>query len=535
MFWKLPFLFGGPEEKLYALQAAKNFTVNGFFATNGLSNYARIDSEPAIYTHLIDLGAYIIYFFHFLNADFLPLKIFFFLIILANIFIVFKIFTKFVSSSWAFFIAVFNVTTPSFFCLWTELHWPMTLLSVNIAAISLLLIYECRRRLFLFLFLINLIFSSFFSWFAALGILTTSFFVTFLFNKNKIFKQLFFYSFSVFLILVFLKLIWNASYFGFSIELKEILMTLTNRIYGYPSSLDMQEFFNNSGIVIWGAASSSTKILLGYFWQLFTSLLFPLFFIFSAFFFILRSRLMKNKLLILFAAYFGQIGWAIVFPAHMLGYGNMILYISLNTFLLLLVILFSLSLVDFISGKKIPFANNISSYFKSIFFANILNKYRNILVDFLKFTGAVLSSLFLLYLTNINVDFYNKAKKGFAIPAELNQLINHKVIYTNISSIYLSYFADSALISGRCTPDSIIKMSPHYCFNNFEKVSENLVALSNPNYFIFNRDYRSGNTLWSTDKQLDDFQVILDSHLIKDAELIDKGGSIWTIYRFAPK
>ena len=532
MFWKTPFLFGGPEEKLLALQAAKNFYINGFFATNGLSNYARIDAEPAIYSHLIDLSAYIIYIINHIDVNFIFLKLFFFILILSSFYVAYLISKKFVSNEWAFVLATFSVIVPKIFVIWSEVHWPMTLLCVNLTGLISIKLFETQSRKYLFLYQLNLIFACFFSWFAAVGVLATSLAIRFFFKKKPIFKSLFFNTLLVFLAMVCIKLAWNASYFGFLNEMEEIRMTITNRIYGYPSSSEMQDFFNNAGIVVWGAASVNGNVLLHYFVSLALSLLLPIMLILMALIFVKQNKNTKSKLLILFLAFFGQIAWAVLFPAHMVGYGNIIFYTSLRFFFLLLITLIFNTLLSALpetSGKS--FINFQIIQNNKIFKKGKIDLKCNIHRS-LEFVASFFICVLFYYITTVNWKFFSSSKLGFEVPSVILEKIDKKVVYTNMSSIYLSYSADTALVSGRCSPEAFLYKSPTFCLNNFEKLKENFSTLSEPEYFVFSKDYRSGNTLWSTDEELLKFQKMLDQYLFKVLEAKDLRNSTWTLYQF---
>ena len=532
MFWKTPFLFGSPEEKLYALQAAKNFSVNGFFATNGLSNYARTDAEPAIYSHLIDLSAYIIYLINFIDVNFAFLKLFFFILILGCFYVSYVISKKFVPDQWAFVLATFSVIAPKVFVIWSEVHWPMTLLCINLTGLITIKLLETHSKKYFFLYQLNLIFASFISWFAAVGVLATSFAIKLFFKKEPILRPLFLNSLLVFLTMVCIKLGWNASYFGLQNEIEEIRMTITNRIYGYPSSLEMQDFFNSSGIVVWGAAGVNGKVLLHYFLNLAFSLLLPLILICIALIFIKKNKNTESKLLILFLAFFGQIAWAILFPAHMVGYGNIIFYTSLRFFFALLTVLIFSNVL-----QALPKASGKSALNFQLMQNNKIFKKGKIELKFgirrsLEFTGSIFVCVIFYYITTINWKFFSYSKQGFEVPSIILEKIDKKVVYTNMSSIYLSYNSDSALVSGRCSPEAFLFKSPAFCLNNFEKVKENFSVLSEPKYFVFNQDYRSGNTLWSSDEELVKFQKVLDKHLIKVLETNDVQNSSWILYQF---
>lgn len=532
MFWKIPFLFGSPEEKLYALQTAKNFSVNGFLATNGLSNYARIDAEPAIYSHLIDLSAYIIYITNSIDVNFTYLKLFFFILILGSFYVSYVISKKFVPEQWAFVLATFSVIAPKVFVIWSEVHWPMTLLCINLTGLIAIKLLETQSKKYLLLYQLNLIFACFFSWFAAVGVLATSFAIKLFIKKKPILRSLFFNSLLVFLAMVCIKLAWNASYFGFLNEMEEIRMTITNRIYGDPSSLEMQDFFNSSGIVVWGAAGVNGTVLLHYFLNLASSLLLPIILIFIALIFIKKNKNTESKLLILFLAFFGQIAWAILFPAHMVGYGNIIFYTSLRFFFALLTVLIFSTVL-----QALPKASGNSVINFQLIQNNKIFKKGKIDLKFgirrsLEFTASIFVCVIFYYITTINWKFFSYAKQGFEVPSIILEKIDKKVVYTNMSSIYLSYSSDSALVSGRCSPEAFLYKSPAFCLNNFEKVKENFSVLSEPQFFVFNKDYRSGNTLWSTDEELSKFQKILDTNLFKVLEIKDVSNTSWILYQF---
>ena len=532
MFWKTPFLFGGPEEKLYALQAAKNFSINGFFATNGLSNYARIDADPAIYSHLIDLSAYIIYITNYIDVNFTFIKLFFLILILSSFYVAYVISKKFVPNQWALVLATYSVIAPKVFVIWSEVHWPMTLLCINLTGLIAIKLFETQSRKYLFFYQLNLIFACFFSWFAAVGVLASSFAIRLFFKKKPILRPLFINSLLVFLAMVCIKLAWNASYFGFLKEMEEIRMTISNRIYGYPSSFEMQDFFNNAGIVVWGAPSVNGNVLLHYFANLFTSLLLPLLLILIALIFLKENKNTESKLLILFLSFFGQIAWAVLFPAHMVGYGNIIFYTSLRFFFVLLTVLIFSALL-----QSFPKANGISLINFQIFQNKRIFKKGKIVLKFgiyrsLEFIASIFVCVVFFYITTVNWKFFNHSKQGFDVPSVILEKIDKKVVYTNMSSIYLSYSSDTALISGRCSPEAFLYKSPAFCLNNFEKVKEKFSVLSEPQYFVFNKDYRSGNTPWSTDEELVKFQRILDQHLFKVLEIKDVRDSSWILYQF---
>ena len=116
---------------------------------------------------------------------------------------------------------------------------------------------------------------------------------------------------------------------------------------------------------------------------------------------------------------------------------------------------------------------------------------------------------------NITNLLYHKKYIHFEPPNELNEIIKGKIVYTNISAVFIGYFQNEIHLAGRCLPESVSKQIIGNCNNIFENVYDvsTFEKFSNPDYFIFNNQLISGNMSYTKEKDLIWYEKYLDENL----------------------
>jgi hypothetical protein len=116
---------------------------------------------------------------------------------------------------------------------------------------------------------------------------------------------------------------------------------------------------------------------------------------------------------------------------------------------------------------------------------------------------------------NIMDILYQKKYVYFEPPNELSDTIKGKVVYTNISAVFIGYFQNEIHLAGRCLPESVGKDIIGNCNNIFENVYDVSThkKFSNPDYFIFNNQLKSGNMSYTKEKDLIWYEKYLDEKM----------------------
>lgn len=528
---KIPFLTpSGVEEKLYALQASQNFFNAGFGATHGLSNYStRNEAPPFVYTHLVDLPANVIYLSEKLGAGIQGAKVFFIAFTFLGVLLLGLVLTRIVPFGWGMLFLTLFAINPDIFALYDNLHWSLSIFSFS--ASLLLMLWQVRTvsRVPMYLYIVNVVFTTLFSWFLSFQLFIFTITLALVNPKNKCLRALGVYVSLVLVCCVTAKFFWNASYIGTSNELKELLLTISNRIIGRPGNEDLQKFFNSNGIVLWGSPAQTPWLLLKYFKQLFINLIhliWPGVVLVCIAAVVHPSRMRKIfrdyylEISVLFASSVGLVSWSIFFPAHAGGYINPIF----NSWVRILPFIVLIFLLDkgLLKYPQVYIFKNRTAF--------MLTMMKSTLLLYTVFSLGIS----LVYYASDDLHFYSGNRSEYRGPpkAVIDLISNHSA-YTNVSVIFLGYFAKSATLAGRCTPEAAIKHSPYYCYNLFEKLdnSDVLTRLTQPDFFVFNSMYLSGNTSWSDPSELQKFHEILDKSYPKIRSFQDDYfDGVWDVY-----
>lgn len=524
---RTPFLTASAvEEKLYALQVAANFHANGLGATFGLSNYStRTGAEPFVYTHLIDLPAYVIYALESLTA----IKYFFTLVNILAIYCFWRLFRNYASPLVAALLLACFALSDSINMQHDHLHWPLTLLVHALAALLALWQLRVRSMTPVFLAALNIIFAATFSWFAALDLAAFSVLVA-LFNRGRFHTA----ALAVCAVLVLVvcvagKILWNAAYLGLPVALEEITLTISNRAVGRPGYEDLQSFFNEHGIVLWGAPSRTLGFLLIYYVKFGigvaqTLAIGVLAVVAAASFRLSRARAILRReyprLSILAAMFISLLAWDLVFPGHSAGYTNP-LFQALGP-LFGLILLACLVQQGLFSVPGVYATTNPAR----IIWAIARSTFLLLLIALLSATILLYEKRALSYATMVRKEYGGP-------PQEVIRQLSGRTAYTNLSVIHLGYFANDAALAGRCTPQAALRRDPRHCYNVFESLSKepSRARMFDPDLFVFTRIHLSGNAPWREGHELDEFHRILERNFVKIGQYPDPyHPADWEIY-----
>ena len=529
-FWlqlHTPFLTAfAVEEKLYALQAAANFRNNGIGATLGLSNYStRTGAAPFVYTHLVDLPAYVIYALGSLTA----IKYFFTLVNALAIYFFWRLFRNYAPPLTAGLLVACFALSGSINMQHDHLHWPLTLLVHALAALLALWQLRGQSTAPVFLAVLNIAFAASFSWFAAFDLAAFTVLVA-LFNKGR-FKTsaTAIYATLTLAACVAVKLLWNGAYLGIPVALEEITLTIANRAVGRPGYENFQEFFNEHGIVLWGAPARSLYFLVDYYLRFGagaaqTIAIGAVGVLAAAFFHPSRARAIARKeyprLSVLAAMFLSLLAWDVAFPGHSAGYSNP-LFQALGPLLgfVLLACLLQRGLFS------VPNAYAVTNPVRII-----LGVARTAFVLFI----VIFLTLTMLLYTKRAQSYAAMAHRSYeGPPKEVIEHLSGRTAYTNLSVIHLGYFAPSAALAGRCTPNAALERDPRHCYNVFESLSKepSRSRMFNPDVFVFTRIHLSGNAPWREGNELEEFHRILERNFAKIGQYRDGyHPADWEIY-----
>jgi hypothetical protein len=525
---RLPFLSSfGPEEKLLSMQAALNYYINGILDTNSLPNYStRIGATPFVYTHLNDLPAIIIYIFKLFNLDGAYLKGFFLCCTLIGGYQFYGAFLKVFSRHLALILTFALMLNPEIYQNFDHVHWPLTFLTYGIflKCITLDDGKNTFKTNFIVIFLI--IFSSLYSWFATIELAVFSLLLGVFITQ---YRYLAVRAIVALIAAVLLKVFLNASYLGLETAITEVMYTLSNRIIGKPGYEELNEYFNNNSIVLWGSARRGYGFLFQYYYQFvlkyYGYFLVPtILFLFAKVLQASRFKRIVNNEIISLKIYssfiVGLFSWSLLFPAHSAGYASP----PLNAFV-----------------ATLPLASIIFFIHKNIFSVSIgYDRRSGIAVTFsvLQLFLKILFIYFLMISIKIGVsgivNFNHLNKQVFSgPPQEILTAIEGKVVFTNISVIYIGAFAPESYVVGRCPPVAIEVRDSSRCFNTFESRSLPPVMqmLSDPDYFLFVNGYLSGNSPWTSPSDLLKFKQILLEKYDVVSDLSDVGKVNWLLFK----
>ena len=494
------------EEKLYSLQAIRNWHIsndNHFFIP---SYNTKAFSEPFYYTHLFDLPSVIYYFiFIIFGQKLIYISIFNLFITLIGVFVLFNTLEHLIGIKYATIsIAVILFNSNSFLLL-NHLHWPITFLLYSYCYKLINFENNFTKK-----YILLLATSCLTSWFSAVSIflMCSMFFfynfrsATITYNKNSSVSNFILFVFS-FILLIALKIYQNYLVLGLNTSLNELLFTISNRIIGIPDFNSLVHFFNSNNIVLWGAPRSTSSsdlfeslyIILNKFLNKYSLLFFLtsiLLILLNAYKINPLSKYITNKVLLFkfLIFYIAIFGWNIFFPSHALGYINPFIFIVTNV----AIIIFFIDLLNQFLLYKFKSFNLSTIFYEFIFSMSTL---------------IFLSLYILTNFKRIDPVIFNDSQLIFS--NQRFSKLDGLTIKTNMSSIYLGYFLPNSLIAGRCTPDSLSETNLKNCLNIFTKLDEKTkTQLDKSDVFIFSRNYLSGNMLWTSSEELIIFENILN-------------------------
>lgn len=497
------------EEKLYAGMAIKNFIGHGASLTNWLPNYTtRVDGSPFVYTHLNDLPSQLSYLLSKISFRVEWMRFVYLSVTILSFLILFKImYTKY-GSLLAF------ASLGFLYSKWTlvfadHLHVPFSFL-VSIIALAIALNRKENGNRYLVLSLLNILFAASFSWFAAVNLTVFTIGIALIDYRGCRRYITIVLLVGYLLTLCLAKIYLNSLYLGSDVASQEIIQTISNRITGVPNINEMFNLFNSKGIVLWGYQIQNKFYFyeyIGHLLERHSLKLAKLFFLilllylinsksFKHYFFTYKSDILTIVVFLISLS-----SWNFLFPAHANGYSNPLL----------------------------------GGFYLFIVLALIFLIFHQVLVtSAIKFNWLIyFFCLSWMMITNLNLVHKNNSTSFEKLPVEMQNLLDGKSVFTNISVIFLGYSLPNSFIFGRCEPSAISNSDPTKCYNFFENISTDTrskSALEHPQYFVFSENLVSGNTAWTSPYELKRYKEILQMKLGPPLKIFMADGVKFEVY-----